>query len=65
MSQFPAGVKPRAPAFTFDAVSDNRDMQTSSSQSFDPEHPLMADEDRLNPILDRGGLPLCRNFPPA
>ena len=24
MSQFPAGVKPRAPIFTFDAVSDSR-----------------------------------------
>ena len=31
MSQFHAGVKPRAPIFTFDAVSDNKSMETSSS----------------------------------
>ena len=52
MSQFPTGVKPRAPIFTFDAVSDSRYMKTSSAHKFDPEHPLMADEDRLNRILD-------------
>ena len=52
MSQFSAAVKPRAPIFTFDAVSDNRDMKTSNSQEFDHEHPLLADEDRLNRILD-------------
>ena len=52
MSQFHAGVKPRVPIFTFDAVSDSRYMKTSSAHKFDPEHPLMADEDRLNRILD-------------
>ena len=52
MSQFHAGVKPRAPIFTFDAVSDNRYMNTSNSPTFDPDHPLRADEDRLNRILN-------------
>ena len=52
MSQFHAGVKPRAPIFTFDAVSDNSYMKTSNSPRFDPDHPLRADEDRLNRILN-------------
>ena len=52
MSQFHAGVKPRAPIFTFDAVSDSRYMKTSNSHNFDPAHPLLADEDHLNRILD-------------
>ena len=52
MSQFHSGVQPRAPIFTFDTVSDSRCMKTSNSHEFDPEHPLLADEARLNRILD-------------
>ena len=42
----------RAPTFTFGAVCDNKDMKKSNSRAFHPEHPLLADRDRLDRILD-------------
>ena len=52
MSQFLPAAKLWAPIFTFDAVCDNRSMTTSRSQPFDQNHPLLADSDRLDRILD-------------
>ena len=52
MSDFLAGVKTRAPTFNRDAVCDNTNRMRPQSQSFDPGHPLLADKDRLDKILD-------------
>ncbi len=52
MSRFPASVKPSAPIFTFDSICDNRGKMASISQAFDFEHPLLADRERLDKILD-------------
>ena len=51
MSQFRSAAKAVARAFTPDTVCDNRGM-TSASPAFDPTHPLQADRQRLNRILD-------------
>ena len=52
MSKFVSPAKTRAPIFIFDAVYDNRNMKKSHSQAFDHNHPLLADGDRLDEILD-------------
>ena len=51
MSQFRPAAKAAVRAFTPDAVCDNSGM-TSASPAFDPTHPLQADRQRLNRILD-------------
>ena len=51
MSQFPTSTKGRAPIFTLDAVCDNKD-EMVNAQEFGSEHPLMADRERLERILD-------------
>ena len=45
-------MKPRAPIFTSDSICDNEDDMLLNSQAFDPEHPLQADRERLDRILD-------------
>ena len=52
MSRFLASVKPSVPIFTFDSICDNRSKMASVSQAFDSEHPLLADRERLDKILD-------------
>ena len=52
MSQSLAAAKPRAPIFTLAAVCDTYPEMLSSSQPSHPEHPLLADRDRLDAILD-------------
>ena len=45
-------MKPRAPIFNADSICDNEDDMLLNSQAFDPEHPLQADRERLDRILD-------------
>ena len=52
MSQSPAGLKTPAPTFNLDAVCDNRVVTLANSKAFDSMHPLLADRERLNRILD-------------
>ena len=52
MSQSVAAAKLRATTFSPDAVCDNKAEMLSNSQKFDSQHPLLADKDRLERILD-------------
>ena len=51
MSQSPTSAKDRAPVFTFDVDCDNRG-EMFNAHTFEFEHPLLADRERLERILD-------------
>lgn len=52
MSQIPTSTKGSAPIFTFNVVCDNKSEMQSRSRQFDLSHPLTADRERLERILD-------------
>ena len=52
MSESIGVVKMGAGIFTLETVCDNRIMESVSKASFDPQHPLLGDRQRLNKISD-------------